>query len=280
MRTASDRIFLLRDPSIRKLDGLVATVLKAADIRIDLRDCKNLVDLPEGLTTGTLDLSGCVSLTRLPAGLSVAFLDLADCAGLVELPADLRLRGGRLNLRNCARLHKLPENLGEVAQLDLSGCLNIRALPEGLGVTSWIDVGGCGIESLPPRLDHVGLRWRGVPVSHRAVFEPHKLDAAEIMGERNAEIRRVMIERFGYERLLDQLQADILDRDMDAGGERRLLRVEIPGDEPLVCVSVSCPSTGHRFVLRVPPTMRSCRQAIAWTAGFDDPELYRPAVET
>lgn len=264
-----------RAEPIRALKGPVA-----ADIRIDLRDCRNLVELPPDITTGTLNLTGCTSLERLPARLSVAFLDLADCASLRELPADLRLRGGRLNLRNCAQLRALPPNLGEVAQLDLSGCLNIRSLPEGLAVTSWIDIGGSGIETLPPRFDHVGLRWRGVAISRQIAFEPWTLDPAEVMEERNAEIRRVMIERYGYDRLLDRLQAQVLDRDADRGGERRLLRVEVPGDEPLVCVSVVCPSTGHRFVLRVPPTMRSCRQAIAWTAGFNDPSLYRPAIET
>jgi hypothetical protein len=34
------------------------------------------------------------------------------------------------------------------------------------------------------------------------------------------------------------------------------------------------------YALRVPPTMRSCRQAAAWMAGFDDPDDYRPLVET
>jgi hypothetical protein len=43
---------------------------------------------------------------------------------------------------------------------------------------------------------------------------------------------------------------------------------------------VACPSTGRRYALRVPPTMRSCRQAAAWTAGFDNPDLYRPLIET
>ena len=74
--------------------------------------------------------------------------------------------------------------------------------------------------------------------------------------------------------------ATVMDRDRDAGGERQLLRVKLEGDEDLVCVSVSCPSTERRYLLRVPPTMRTCRQAVAWTAGFDDPELYRPLVET
>jgi hypothetical protein len=31
---------------------------------------------------------------------------------------------------------------------------------------------------------------------------------------------------------------------------------------------------------KVQPRTRTCRQAAAWMAGFDDPEKYRPVVET
>jgi hypothetical protein len=274
-RPISGRVLNLRGEKLHKLEGPVT-----ADISIDLQDCRNLSELPPGISTGTLNLTGCTSLEHLSAGLSVAFLDLAGCSALLDLPTDLRLRGGRLNLRGCVRLTHLPAGLGQVAQLDLSGCLNIHELPEGLTVTSWIDVGGSGIQTLPPRFDDAGIRWNGIAVSHRVAFHPETLDHAEILAERNAELRRVMIERFGYERLFEKAGAEELDRDSDAGGERRLLRMDVPNDEPLVCVSVRCPSTGHRFVLRVPPDMQTCRQAVAWTAGFDNPDAYRPAVET
>ena len=39
-------------------------------------------------------------------------------------------------------------------------------------------------------------------------------------------------------------------------------------------------STGRQYALRVPPAMRTCRQAAAWTAGFTDPADYNPLVET
>lgn len=271
----SGRILSLRGQDIETLDGPVA-----ADISIDLEGCLRLTTLPDGIMTGTLNLGSCIALEQLPSGLSVAFLDLADCTALRALPSDLRLRGGRLNLRNCAMLTELPSDLGEVAQLDISGCLNLRSLPDGLTVTSWIDIGGSGVDSLPERFDDVGIRWNRVAIPRRVAFAPDTLTHAEILAERNAEVRRVMIERFGYERLIAAAGAEELDRDRDAGGERRLLRIEMADDEPLVCVSVRCPSTDHHFVLRVPPHMTSCHQAIAWTAGFDDPADYRPAVET
>lgn len=248
--------------------------------RLDLSRCRELTELPEGLRTGALNLSECVALERLPENLTVSFLDLAGCASLKALPESLRMDGGRLNLRDCVWFRSLPANLGTVAQLDLAGCLNLTELPEGLDITSWVDIAGTSIERLPPRFDQVGLRWRGVAVSRRMIFEPDTFSAEEILAEQNAEIRRVMMERYGYDRLFEEAKAEVLDEDVDAGGERRLLRMPVPGDEDLVCVAVRCPSTGHRFVLRVPPSMRSCRQAIAWTAGFDNPEYYQPEIET
>jgi len=252
----------------------------AVEYKLDLQDCRNLEELPEGLTVGSLVLRGCTALRALPEGLDVCFLDLQGCARLAGWPRRARVRIGRLNASGCARLTGLPTGLRRLAQLDVSNCPNLRALPEGLEVSSWLDVGGSGITRLPASLRGVPLRWRGVPVSERVAFRPETITVAEILGERNAELRRVLLERFGFERFMPEAGATVVDRDRDAGGERLLLRLPLEGDEDLVCVSVACPSTGRRYLLRVPPAMKTCRQAVAWTAGFDDPKLYAPLAET
>ena len=72
----------------------------------------------------------------------------------------------------------------------------------------------------------------------------------------------------------------MLDEDEDSGGKRKLLAISIPNDEDLVVLSVSCPSTGRKYVLRVPPRTRTCHQAAAWIAGFDNPDDYHPVYET
>ena len=274
-RPTKTRVLNLRNATIERFEGEAT-----ADIRIDLSGSARLKWLPDGLRTGTLDLSNCVSLQHLPRRLDVAFLDLDGCTALQALPDDLTLRGGRLNLRNCAQLTRLPENLGPVSQLNLSGCLNITAIPETTIVTSWIDIGNSAVTALPAPLAQAGLRWNGITIDHQIAFAPDTLNPHDILNERNAELRRVMLERYGYGRFFEAVDAKVLDTDTDAGGERRLLSVELDGDEPLVCVSVKCPSTGHQFVLRVPPAMRTCHQAVAWTAGYDNPALYKPARET
>jgi hypothetical protein len=116
-------------------------------------------------------------------------------------------------------------------------------------------------------------------VEPRIAFHPETITAAEVLTEPNAELRRIKLERMGTERFFAEADATVLDVDRDAGGERRLLRVTFPGDEPLVCVSVCCPSTGRRYLLRVPPQVTTCHEAVAWTAGLEA-SAYKPEVET
>jgi hypothetical protein len=189
------------------------------------------------------------------------------------------VRVGRLNLSGCRRIASLPEGLGRLAQLDVSDCVNLRSLPAGLEVASRLELANSGLTSLPPSMAGVSLLWRGVPVDERVAFHPETIRAREVLDEPNAERRRVLLERVGLDRFLAEADAEAVDEDHDAGGPRRLLRVRLRGDEDLVVVLVHCPSTGGRYLLRVPPAMTTCRQAVAWTAGFDDPDDYRPLVE-
>lgn len=92
-------------------------------------------------------------------------------------------------------------------------------------------------------------------------------------------MRRVLVELMGMPRFAAQARPQVLDRDTDASGmPRRLLRIATPDDEPYTLVEVTCPSTGHRHYLRVPPTVTRCSEAVAWTFGFEV-EAYLPMVE-
>jgi len=259
--------------------GLPITSVPAgtrARFRMVLDDCGALTELPEGLSLGSLSLRGCLSLETLPEGLDVCFLAIDRCEALHTWPGRGQVRFGHLSARDCLSLRHLPEWLTQVAQLDLSGCRGIESLPAGLRVNGWIDVAGSGIRSLERP---VPLRWRGVRVDERLAFRPEELTSSEVMNTPNAELRRVMLERVGYERFLEEVNAQVLDRDRDAGGERLLVRVELPGDEDFVAVCFSCPSTGRRYTLRVPPHITSGHAASAWLAGFDDASAYRPFIE-
>ena len=159
-------------------------------------------------------------------------------------------------------------------------CTNLGGLPPQLRVADWIEIANSGLRALPERSRGVRLLWRGVAVDADAAFHPERLRVEDILQQQNSERRRLYLQWFGVERFMRSADARVLDADTDAGSGRELLQVELANDESLVCVSVQCPSTGRRYLLRVPPTVTSCQEAVAWTAGFDDPLDYRPIVET
>jgi hypothetical protein len=122
--------------------------------------------------------------------------------------------------------------------------------------------------------------WHGVMVPAFVVVRPDWITVKHIETEENAEVRRVMIERMGYERYILESGASLIHTD-ETGA---LYRKEFPDDEPLVVVHVTNSTiepdgSFKKYVLRVPPQMERARQAVAWT--FDVPEReYQPLVET
>jgi uncharacterized protein DUF6745 len=122
--------------------------------------------------------------------------------------------------------------------------------------------------------------WHGVLVPAFVVTRPDWITVKHIETEENAEVRRVMIERFGQEKFLMESGAKELHRD-DYGV---LYRKELTNDEPIVMVKVvnSTPEPDGSlkdYFLRVPPQFTRARDAVAWT--FDmEPAEYRPAQET
>jgi hypothetical protein len=255
-------------------DGFVA------ENRLVLSGCNSLTKLPNDLKVGSLNLSGCTVLASLPEGLDVWFLDLQGCTTLTDWPRRAAIHTGRLNLRGCTGITHLPEYITRLATLDIGGCTSLTELPEGLEITGWLDVANSGLLYLPDSLACVSLRWRGVPVDGRIVFDPSSITVSEVLAESNAERRRVLLERVGYEKFFTEANPAIVDGDIDPGGPRRLLRMPMEGDEDLVCLEVNCPSTARKYLIRVPPTLSSCRDAAAWIAGFDDANDYQPLIET
>lgn len=166
-------------------------------------------------------------------------------------------------------------------------------------------------------------RWRdgwslyhvhGVRVPADVVESPHLITVERITNEGNAEVRRVMIDRYGAARYLLDSGAKVIARD-DYGV---LYRQEVPQDEPIVMVRVlnTTPESagslsqedaervfgpqvvqrsldimkaiGHlvaseprwkEYMLRVPPTISTAHEAVAWTFG-KTPEHYAPSIES
>ncbi|MER6912189.1 DUF6745 domain-containing protein [Streptomyces sp. NPDC000594] len=122
--------------------------------------------------------------------------------------------------------------------------------------------------------------WRGMPVPADFVGELSSLTPARIRAEENAELRRVMLEYYGYERYLAESGARPVHRD-EAG---LLWRIALEGDEDVVMVEVvnstaEPDGTFRTYWLRVPPTTRTAKEGVAWTFGLDKAD-YAPLVQT
>jgi len=247
---------------------------------LDIHLCPQLETLPPSLAVNILKVVNCPALQALPEAPHVLSLDISGCTGLTNWPQQGPPIMRRLNMRGCTGLRSLPPWLFQVDELNVRDCAYLRELPQHLHVRRWMDIGGSGLRRAPLSSRGIRLHWRGVPISGQAAFYPDTLKAKAILKERNAEVRRVLLERLGYERFVAEAEATALDRDTDAGGARRLLCVPMEGDEPLVCLAVLDPSTGRQYLIRVPPNMHTCRQAAAWIAGFDNPDDYSPIAET
>jgi hypothetical protein len=122
--------------------------------------------------------------------------------------------------------------------------------------------------------------WHGMPVPAEFLGGLAALTPQRIREEENAELRRVMLEHYGYDRYLADSGAEPLQRD-EAGV---LWRIALEGDEPLVMVEVvnSTPEpdgTRRTYWLRVPPRTRTAREGVAWTFGLTADE-YTPQRQT
>jgi hypothetical protein len=127
--------------------------------------------------------------------------------------------------------------------------------------------------------------WHGVMVPAFVVVRPDWITAKHVAEEANVEVRRVMLERMGVDRFMAEVDAKVVHEDLDQlGKRRRLLQIEQAGDEPLVAIEVTNSTqepdgAWKNYLLRVPPTLRTCAAAVAWT--FDVPESeYQPLVES
>ena len=132
--------------------------------------------------------------------------------------------------------------------------------------------------------------WHGIHVPKKVVLAPETIHVSEIETERNIEVRRVMIERYGAGRYAVDCGEELARDEFGVLYRKnwvpnRTSMFESWGEaEPIVVVKVrnstAEPDGSFKdYYLRVPPTMRTPREAIAWTFGLPAND-YAPEVET
>ncbi|VEP13618.1 conserved hypothetical protein [Hyella patelloides LEGE 07179] len=92
-----------------------------------------------------------------------------------------------------------------------------------------------------------------------------------VLQEDNAELRRILVQGIGYDRIC---QASF-SQELDSWREYTLLKIDIQDDrEPANLLKMTCPSTGKIHALRVPPSITSAREAIRWVNWDIDPSEF------
>jgi hypothetical protein len=164
-------------------------------------------------------------------------------------------------------------------------------------------------ENRPHCDDGPSHRWRdgwelyyihGVKVTRQIVVAPESLTLAQVRKEGNAEVRRVMIERMGWDKFVSEAKLKVIHTDTltaqfpalpvseTVHADMRAVTRYRKGKEvtelleseefkdfeerPLKFVRVTDPSTGERYVLRVWPNNKRAYEAVAQTFGMSEDE--------
>jgi hypothetical protein len=123
-------------------------------------------------------------------------------------------------------------------------------------------------------IECVFIRGVSVPKSF-ADAKPEDIDVYKVVREKNAQLRAVLIEKIGINRVINELQGEIIDEDKDNDFSLiniRLAAIEdrtFRGDKTINLLKVKCPSTGAFYTLRVPPGIKSVYTARQWTFGVE-----------
>ncbi len=248
------------------------------------------------------------NLTLLPesignlVGISILFLDGNKLTALPENIGNLT-NLVELNLED-NQLKSLPKSIGNLTNLVelYLGDNQLKFLPESIGnLTNLVELylEGNQLESLPKSianlssLAHIDLTnnpldddlsiLQSLPQLETVVFLGVELSDSRywtklsdwkpqwLLDEENVEIRRMLIQHFGYESICHELDAI----ELDTWREYTLLKIDAEVDvEPMVLLKMTCPSTAHIHILRVPPEMMSAESAITWVNHGIHPDKF------
>lgn len=116
--------------------------------------------------------------------------------------------------------------------------------------------------------------WHGVRVPADIIERPETITPESVRKESDEEVRRVMIERFGWEKWLLAEQATVVNtRFSERDGQwERLYRLN-DGTQRIVLTD---PSTGRRYALGVPREVQTCEESQGYLShGLDRFAIHR-----
>jgi leucine-rich repeat protein SHOC2 len=262
--------------------------------------CNQLTSLPESignltkLTKLNLAINRLHSLPDSIGNLTkLTDLDLS-CNWLTDIPESIsnltKLTELDLSVNQLNSLPKSIINLSNLVKLSINAN-NLTSLPESIAnlpnlvILDLNDNPLTDLSILRSKCDVLTVRFCGVNLHRRYLTKLSEWRPKWLLDENNAEIRRILIQQVGYEKICDELNAVTID----TWREYALLKIDRLGrpinnernliyGEPMVLLKMTCPSTAHIHILRVPPEMTSAEAAITWVNHGIHPDKF--AVQT
>ena len=128
----------------------------------------------------------------------------------------------------------------------------------------------------------ISYYYEGVRIPPHFYTKPESLSITEVLAHTNTEVRYVGIKIVGMDRVLESNRTTIIHKDE----QKNQILFQIKGifEEPVSYVKVvnstqEPDGTYKDYYLCVPPDMKTCKQAVAWTFRLEEQE-YQPGQET
>jgi len=119
--------------------------------------------------------------------------------------------------------------------------------------------------------------WHGTAVPQEWIVDRTTLTPKLALEQQNVETRRAACEIIGWAKILTELRAKTIDKDIDPTiGE--LVEVNLPDAGKERFLRVLC-GTGREFAIPMPPHIKTALEGNAWSYGVDA-ETYTPEVRT
>jgi hypothetical protein len=125
--------------------------------------------------------------------------------------------------------------------------------------------------------------FRGILIPKKFATNPEKLTVEEVLLQPNAEVRYAGLEIYGYERMMEEGHLKTIHEDHKT--DAKLFKFETKSlEEPLTLVRVKNGTPEYdgeykHYFIMVPPQMKTCAEAIAWTFRKTEKE-YHPNIQT
>jgi hypothetical protein len=121
--------------------------------------------------------------------------------------------------------------------------------------------------------------WKGVLVPSWIIERPERVNIRTISATNDPQIRRCMIDILTPQRFIAEGGAYRVSQDETGVLWRQRWRWEAWAAVEVVNGTAEPDGTYKHYFLQVPPTVRSAREAVAWTYGLTE-QRYRPTVRT